>query len=302
LLNTLKYVVISPVKNESNFISQTLASMASQTVPPLLWLVVDDASTDNTANLIKDYEKKYPWVKYIHHPGEIKRKTGSAEIHAFNYGLKTLQDLEFDLIVKLDGDLHFSESYFENLLSKFAENENLGIASGIYLESADSAWIPVQMPRYHAAGASKVLRRKCFEQIGGFIAERGWDTIDEIRAQAKGWDTKHFPDITFHHLRKEGAGMGHLHTSIMHGEIFYRSGGSKFFFLLKAIHRFLKGKPFMLGGSAMIYGYFRAWLGRHEMLVNSLEALTYRQMLHHRMRIGIRNIRDEKKVSAMAQT
>ena len=62
----------------------------------------------------------------------------------------------------------------------------LGIASGVYLEKCENgAWKEVVMPSYHAAGACKVLRRKCFEEIGGFITAAGWDTVDEIRAMTR---------------------------------------------------------------------------------------------------------------------
>ena len=283
MVNPWKYAVITPVKNEARFLPQTIASMVCQSVLPLVWMVVDDASTDTSAEIIKACERRYPWVRYLLHPGEAARKTGSAEIHAFDYGFQALGSLDFDFIVKLDGDLRFEADYFETLLSRFSGQKNLGIASGIYLEVAGPFWEPVKMPGYHAAGASKVVRRECFEQIGGFIAQRGWDTIDEIRAQAKGWDTAHFPDIQFYHLRKEGAGMGQLHTSIMHGEIFYRSGGSFLFFVAKALDRIFRGKPAVLAGAAMIYGYIRSWWKRQVKLVTPLEERTYRSLLSRRI-------------------
>jgi hypothetical protein len=143
--------------------------------------------------------------------------------------------------------------------------------------------MPVVMPGYHAAGASKVVRRKCFEQIGGFIAERGWDTIDEIRAHALGWETRHFSDIRFYHLRKEGTGMGRLHTNVMHGEIFYRTGGGPILFIVKALLRMLRGKPFFLAGAAMVYGYLAAVAHRKKLLVSMSEARAYRKLLYRRM-------------------
>lgn len=288
--NAWKYAVISPVKNEAQFLPQTIASMVSQKAKPLVWILVDDASTDSTAEIIKACESQYPWVRYLLHPGEAVRKTGSAEIHAFDFGLKALAGLDFDFIVKLDGDLRFDENYFEKLLSKFSAQKKLGIASGIYLEAIGAFWKPVQMPGYHAAGASKVIRSECFKQIGGFIAQRGWDTIDEIRAQAKGWDTAHFPDIQFFHLRKEGTGMGQLHTSIMHGEIFYRTGGGILFFVFKALNRIFRGKPAVLSGSAMIYGYVRSWWHCQVKLVTPLEARTYRSLLSRRMFRSINSV------------
>jgi glycosyltransferase involved in cell wall biosynthesis len=285
-----RYAVISPVKNEERFIGQTIASMISQKARPVVWIIVDDASTDGTARIVKECAGRYPWVRYLLYPGEAIRKTGSAEIHAFDYGSKTLGDIAFDFIVKLDGDLRFDEDYFERLLSQFIINNKLGIASGIYLEETAQLWEPIAMPGYHTAGASKVVRRECFEQIGGFIARRGWDTVDEIRAQARGWETRHFREIKFYHLRKEGTGMGQIHTNVMHGEIFFRTGGSFPFFIIKALHRMLRGKPFFMAGAAMIYGYMAALLQRQELLVNAMEARAYRRLLHRRLRGGMKRL------------
>jgi len=264
--------------------------MISQSIRPVAWIIVDDASTDGTARIIKECAGKYPWVWYLLYPGEAIRKTGSAEILAFEYGFKTISDQAFEFIVKLDGDLRFDERYFETLLSRFVSSHRLGIASGMYLEETVHSWEPVTMPSYHAAGASKVVRRECFEQIGGFIAQRGWDTIDEIRAQALGWETRHFHDILFYHLRKEGTGMGQLHTNAMHGEIFYRTGGSFLFFILKALHRMMRGKPLFIAGAGMIYGYIAAAVRRREPLVNPKEARAYRRLLYRRLRSSLQQL------------
>jgi biofilm PGA synthesis N-glycosyltransferase PgaC len=286
----VSYAVISPVKNEEHYIRETITSMISQTVRPVVWIIVDDASTDDTARIVKECESSYPWVRYLLHPGQAVRNTGSAEVHAFDYGLKTLVDTNYDFIVKLDGDLRFGEAYFETILANLKDNPRLGIASGIYLEETANSWHPVTMPHYHAAGASKVVRRECFEQIGGFIAERGWDTIDEIRAQARGWETRHFNDIQFYHLRKEGTGMGHIHTNVMHGEIFYRTGGDFIFFTAKALHRLIRGNPFIVAGVAMMYGYLSAFIRKRKPLVSAIEARTYRRLLYRRLYGRLRSL------------
>jgi glycosyltransferase involved in cell wall biosynthesis len=262
--------------------------MLSQQVRPVRWVIVDDASTDNTAHIVKKESMAHPWIRYCLHPGDPVRKTGVAEVNAFNYGFTELHNVNYDFIVKLDGDVRFEKNYFNKLLLKFEENIKLGIASGVYLESALHSWKTVSMPDYHAAGASKVVRRTCFEQIGGFIPERGWDTVDEIRAISRGWVTGHFPDIKFYHLRKEGTGMGQLSTNSMHGEIFYRTGGGGGYFLVKSIIRMLHGKPFILAGTAMIYGYLNALLSRRGQLVTHQEAALYRMLLNQRFR-GVLN-------------
>jgi hypothetical protein len=139
------------------------------------------------------------------------------------------------------------------------------------------------MPAYHAAGASKVVRRQCFEQIGGFVAAKGWDTVDEIRAGLRGWQTGHFDDIRFQHLKPEGMAMGTLHTQRFHGEIYYQTGGGALFLLLKAAHRIVSAGPPVLGGLAMLWGYLAALLSGQARLVSEDEARFYRALLNRRL-------------------
>ena len=119
------------------------------------------------------------------------------------------------------------------MMARFADNPSLGIASGVYLEQEQGSWVAIEMPPYHAAGACKMMRSDVFRQIGGFVQSRGWDTVDEIRAQGLGWKTQHFEDLQFRHLKREGSGIGPVPTSVMHGEVYYLTGGGKLFFVLK---------------------------------------------------------------------
>jgi GT2 family glycosyltransferase len=211
------------------------------------------------------------------------RQTGSAEVHAFDRGYALLKDTDYDFIVKLDGDLSFDPDYFEELLERFRSDERLGIASGVYQEQETTgSWREVKMPSYHAFGACKVIRRTCFEAIEGFLTTPGWDTVDEIRALNLGWKTGHFDDLKVRHHKPEGAGMGLLRTSAMHGEIHYVTDGDPAFLLLKAIRR-LSAAPFLLNGLALLFGYLRAFAKRRPMLVTRTEAKMYRRMLRERM-------------------
>jgi poly-beta-1,6-N-acetyl-D-glucosamine synthase len=124
---------------------------------------------------------------------------------------------------------------------------------------------------------------RCFEDIGGFVRERGWDTVDEVRAQVKGWTTKHFPDLQFRHLKPEGSGIGSLRTSVMHGEVYFLTGGGVLFLLLKVAHRMVSGAPRVVGGLAMLFGYLRSRLSGRERLVSPAEARHYRRLLNQRL-------------------
>jgi poly-beta-1,6-N-acetyl-D-glucosamine synthase len=278
-----RYLVISPVKDEERYVERTIRSMLQQTMLPTLWIIVDDGSSDGTAHILARYASEHPWIRVASRRNPQSRQPGSAVMHAFYEGLKQAGNAEFDYLVKLDCDVELRPDYFERLLEQFARDPALGIASGVYQEEDGQGWRTIDMPSYHAAGASKMLRRRCFEDIGGFVRDRGWDTIDEVRAQVSGWSTRHFADIRFKHLKPEGAGIGALRTCVLHGEVYYLTGGGPAFLLLKAGHRMLAGKPPVIGGLAILYAYLRCWWSGRQRLVNPAEAQHYRRLLNRRL-------------------
>jgi glycosyltransferase involved in cell wall biosynthesis len=280
---SLRYVIISPVKDEERYVELTLRSVTSQSVLPVLWIIVDDGSSDRTPEIVAGYAVRFPFIRLVQHRRSGSRRPGPPVIHAFNFGKAALAATDYDVIVKLDCDLSFEPTYFERLLEHFERNDKLGVASGIYLETEDgSAWTPVSMPAYHAFGASKVIRRACFEDINGFVAAAGWDTVDEIRAMARGWETRHFQELPTRHHKREGTGIGPLRTSRMHGEIFYVTGGDPLFFLLKTVHR-VRATPIGLNALAMASGYVGAAMRRKPKLVTATEARCYRRLLRRRL-------------------
>jgi poly-beta-1,6-N-acetyl-D-glucosamine synthase len=282
-MSTDSYVIITPARNEDEYLQKTIDSVVSQTLRPSKWIIVNDGSTDDTGPLVDTAAKMHSWIQAVHRPDRGFRKTGSGVIEAFNSGLQFVADSPWEFIVKLDCDLTFAPDYFERIIGKFSGAPELGIASGVYLEKRQkSQWREVAMPAYHTAGACKVVRRECFAQIGGFIMDRGWDTVDEIRAMTRGWKTTHFKDLKMKHMKPEGSGIGLWRTNVMLGEIYYLTGGSKFFFTLKLVDRFLRA-PVFVGDIAMLLGYVRMVAKRQRKLVSAEEARCYRAVLHARI-------------------
>jgi poly-beta-1,6-N-acetyl-D-glucosamine synthase len=278
-----RYVIVSPVKDEARYVERTLESVVHQTLKPVTWIIVDDGSHDSTPEIVRTYQRKHPFIRLVRSPTNGPRRPGSGVIHAFNLGYAALDTADYEFIVKLDCDLSFERDYFETLIERFGRDERLGIASGVYSEvDQQGRAVLVKMPSYHAFGACKVVRRACFEDIGGFVAARGWDTVDEIRAMSKGWKTTHFADLETRHHKLEGSGIGTLQTSRMHGEIFYATGGDPLFFVFKALQR-LATQPYVMGGAALIAGYLGALLGRKPRLVTKAEARAYRTLLRQRL-------------------
>ena len=282
-MNGNKILVVSPVKNEQKYIRHTLDSVTAQTIPPAQWVIVNDGSTDSTRAIVEQYAKQQSWIKIVDREDRGFFEPGRGIIQAFNDGYRARDIDDYDYVLKLDCDLKFDPDYFQRLIEQFDRNEKLGIASGVCYQQYGREWVPFRMPRYHTAGASKFVRRECYDQIRGFVESRGWDTIDEIRAQMAGWETRHFAELRLDHLKFEGAHVGLLKTNAMHGEIFYMTGGGILFLSLKVLDRMFRGHPFILGGSMLLYGFLKPFILRKEMLVSAEEARFYRSLLNKRI-------------------
>ena len=84
----MKYVLITPAHNEEAFIQKTLESMVAQTLWPARWIIVDDGSTDRTAEIVESYEKQHPWIELVRRPQRLDRSF-AGKVHAFNLGLES---------------------------------------------------------------------------------------------------------------------------------------------------------------------------------------------------------------------
>ncbi len=128
---TIKYLVISPVRDEEKHLPNTIESMAGQTIRPAEWVIVNDGSTDRTGQILDEAAKKYPWIRPIHRVNRGFRKSGGGVVEAFDDGYKVATRQERDFIVKLDGDLSFAPDYFEKCFARFEEDPQLGVGGGV---------------------------------------------------------------------------------------------------------------------------------------------------------------------------
>ena len=256
-LANIRYVIISPIRNEGHLIEKTIKSVVSQTVKPVKWVIVNDGSTDNTRQIIEKYIEKYGWIKLVNLPDRGFRKQCVASVLPAGLNLINIDD--YDFIVKLDGDLSFESTYFEELFTRFVENSKLGIASGSCYNLVKNRLVLEKVPQFHVRGASKVYRRECWQDIGGLVEKLGWDTVDEIKAQMLGWKTQSFRELKVIHYRKTGSAGGMIRGKISYGQANYFAGYHPLFMILKAI-KHMVNKPYLIGGIIMIYSFFRGYI------------------------------------------
>ena len=210
-----RYILVTPARNEASFIPDLIASVKNQSIKPILWVIVDDGSTDKTPEILDAKTTEIGWMEVIHlPPGERKRGQHYAYVckQGFDYALSKVKD--WDFIGLVDADMVLEEEYFERLIEKFQEIDRLGIASGGIYHQGE-----LQKRRQgHAIGGCRLFRRECFRDVGGYQVYpgefAGADTIANTKAKIKGWKLQHFPDIKANHRRPtlgvEGAWQGGL--------------------------------------------------------------------------------------------
>ena len=260
---SMKYVLVTPARNEEVFIEKTLQSMVSQTVLPEKWVIVDDGSTDSTAQLVEKYIRDNPWIELVRRDQRSDRSF-SRKVDAFNAGLQRVSSRPFDVIGNLDADLSFDSEYLEFLMNKFAEDPKLGVAGTPFLENGyDSAKDSFEGEN-HVAGGCQLFRRQCFEEIGGYIGNPagGIDWIAVTSARMKGWRTRSFAEKRFNHYRALGtAERGEVAALFSYGEKDYYLGNSPVWEVFRVIYRMIH-RPFLVAGLSLLVGYCWAALRR----------------------------------------
>jgi len=258
------YVIISPCRNEAKYVKNTLDSVVAQSVLPELWVIVDDGSTDETPKILADYAKRHDFIRIVTRENRGHRSVGPGVIEAFYSGLDTVELKQFSFLCKLDLDLIMPSRYFETLINRMQENPRLGNCSGkpYFIDKLTGSLVSEGCGDENAIGASKFYRRECFEEIGGFVRQVMWDGLDGHRCRQLGWTAMSWdePNIRFTHLRPMGSSQQNIITGrIRHGFGQYFMGTGFIYMLASAIFRMSK-KPYIVGGLAMAWGYFKSWV------------------------------------------
>jgi poly-beta-1,6-N-acetyl-D-glucosamine synthase len=257
-----RYVIITPARDEEAYIEQTILAVIRQTVRPVRWIIVDDGSHDQTAEIIDSYAAAYPWIKPVHRSDRGFRQAGGGVVNTFYEGYGQIDSSDWDFIVKLDADLSFAPDYFERCFLEFEMDPLLGIGGGgIYHEQKGGGLALEPNPKFHVRGATKIYKRECWEKLGSLLRAPGWDTVDEVKANMLGWTTRSFPHIKVTHYRFTGAADGAWKDCVKNGRANYIAGYHPIFMLFKCIRR-LVAKPYLFGALGLLWGFLSGYLVR----------------------------------------
>jgi poly-beta-1,6-N-acetyl-D-glucosamine synthase len=255
----VRYVVITPVRDEEEHLAATIDSMIRQTILPKEWIIVNDGSRDATGKIIDDYATRFPWIRAVHRKDRGFRKAGGGVVDAFNDGYHALDNSDWEFVVKFDGDLSFDSDYFEKCFDEFRHDPRLGVGGGVICYVEDGVKRFEEAPAFHVRGATKIYRKACWSGINGLLAAHGWDTMDEVKANSLGWTTRTFPHLHLVHHRHTGSADGLWPTLVKYGRGDYICGYHPLFMLTKCVVRLIR-KPYIIGSLGLMYGFVSGYV------------------------------------------
>ena len=274
----MQYLLLTPIKNEEQYLPSLVDMLLRQTARPALWLIVNDASTDGSQAIIDELVTEHKWVFSI----TMSFEPGGLGLHyarVVDHGFSVLQteaeqrQIEYELIGKIDADVIFDGDCFTSLMAEFAENEKLGIASPGLSNvdvNEDGEMLTVKKEVVlsdHPTDGIRLFRRACFEEIGGSPVTRAPETVAEAKAILRGWELRRFAHIEAYHRRKAHSATPLWARWEMAGSEQHYLGYHPLLVLGHACYELLFRSPKYLF-LAHLSGYCKAVLRREEKIVN----------------------------------
>ena len=255
------YVLITAAYNEEANIEKTIESVLSQTLLPLRWVVVSDGSVDRTDEIVQKYANRHSFIWFLRVVRAPGRSFGS-KVKALHAGNAMLKDLGYEFIGNLDADVSVPPSYFEDLISHFAGRPLLGLAGGFVVEESNGEFRDRKQNRvYSVAHAGQVVRRGCYEAIGGYavLEHGGEDWHAQTCAKMNGWEVEAFPELKIFHHRLTGEAGNLLRHKFRQGRMDYSFGSYPLFEILKCLAH-VSTRPFLIGSLSRLAGFICSWI------------------------------------------
>lgn len=278
----MNYYIVIPAHNEEDFMALTLQSLAEQTVLPTKAVIVNDNSTDRTADIVLAFAEKHPWISLVNATSDAIHLPGSKVIQAFQKGLATLDD-HYDIMVKADADLIFPPNYFETIIQHFQSDNRTGMVGGFAYIEKNGEWLLENLTdKDHIRGAFKAYRKATFQQIGGLKPAMGWDTVDELLCKFYDWKVVTDASLRVKHLKPTGANYNKT-ARYKQGEAFYTLGYGFFITAIASLKLAMrKGKLLLFAD--YIKGFWKAKSAKKPLLVTEAQAKFIRQYRWKKMK------------------
>ena len=262
-----RYIVVTACKDEGDNLPNLIQSVASQTLRPVLWVIADDGSTDSTPEIIKEAKEKYSWIKSIQMDSS-KRDLGlhlaSIVREGFDFAAEHCKKngIDYNYVGNLDGDLTLEHTFFENILRGFEKDPELGVASGGTKHIIGDRIRYAKVEEDEPSGGHMLIRRKCFEDCGGFPLSYAMDSVLKAKARLRGWQTKRFEESIATEIRDVNSAEGYWRGFVYKGEASYYLNLNPLHVMIRAIIYSFRRPHYT--GIAYIMGYLSDFIQRKE--------------------------------------
>lgn len=264
---TVPLVVITPARDEAERLPRLAASIERQTALPRRWVIVDDASTDETWAAARRIARDLPFAVATRH--ESTAGPGFArKVAAFESGHETLAEVDHEYVAVLDADVVLPTDYFERSVGQLRDDPRCGLTGGRYrtphgrLGRASDGWVP---------GPAQVFRAAAFAEVGGFdpLPHGGEDALIVHRLRKHGWTVTPLDGVVYDHGREMGSRTARtpLGVAVELGRRDWGVGNPLVFEIAKCA-RFALEQPLLLGALARGVGFAAASLVDRPRLVD----------------------------------
>jgi biofilm PGA synthesis N-glycosyltransferase PgaC len=190
--------------NESASIVETLASIDLQAYPGKMdVIVVDDGSSDGTADLVAALLGRYSWLSLIRMP----KNGGKAK--ALNHALTAAKA---SLVITVDADSYLYQDALRSIVERYFEDprNTRAVAGTVLVRNSRTSWITKAQEWDYFHGISAIKRVQSLFQ-GTLVAQGAFSLYDRATLlHVKGWPDCVGEDIVLTWaILKEGYRIGH---------------------------------------------------------------------------------------------
>jgi dolichol-phosphate mannosyltransferase len=248
---------VTPMHDEKDNVQGVHASLAAQTFQDFVWLVVDDGSSDGTADEVRSLGRVPEPELHVRQNdgGLIAGSAYRAWRYGVDQGMRTHGESSFTHVMKLDADVRLPSDYLAKVLA--VTSDEVGIAGGVITGRGQREQV------HHVPGPVKLYTVAAYRSLASLPSSVGFDVMDEVCAERNGFRTQVVVDARFSLARAIGASEGGVHGRYRNGRVCRWTGYHPLYFLLHAL-RYVGRRPFGSGAAAMIYGYVTAGSGPYD--------------------------------------
>jgi len=245
-------LIVTPMYNEVDNVEGLLACLQAQRYRDFDWVVVDDGSTDGTADRLAEVDTE-KFAKVLSKTNDGGLISGS-EFRSWRFGVeRALSQKPYSHVMKLDADARLAPDYLERIVA--LASGPVGVAGGVIATRG------MAEQKFHVPGAVKLYTIDAYRATESLATAHGFDAIDEIAVSYHaGLETRVDTAAHFELVRAIGASAGEIQGRYRNGRTSRWIGYSFPYFLVHCL-RYIARRPYVIGAFALLWGYLSAGPG-----------------------------------------